>query len=36
MCLQDAQRITRSQQVTLKEMKGWDDEVIMLADKGNA
>ena len=28
--------ITRSQRVALKEMKGWDDEVILPADKGNA
>ena len=28
--------ITRSQQVALKEMKGWDDQVILAADKGNA
>ena len=28
--------IARSQRVALKEMKGWDDEVILPADKGNA
>ena len=28
--------ITRSQRVALKEMKGWDDEVILPAEKGNA
>ena len=28
--------ITRSQRVALKEMKGWDDEVILPADKGYA
>ena len=28
--------ITRSQRVALKERKGWDDQVILAADKGNA
>ena len=27
--------ITRSQRVALREMKGWDEQVILLADKGN-
>ena len=28
--------ITKSQRVALKEMKGWDDQVTLAADKGNA
>ena len=28
--------ITKSQRVALKEMKSWDDQVILAADKGNA